>query len=183
MLVTFLDNHDVMRLWDLVSGDVDKYKMALVMLFTMRGIPQVYYGTEVGLQGGDDHGLIRRDMPGGFPADTKDMFESGNLNSEQESIISLIKDLINLRKENAALTLGNFNHFLPENELYYYTRQFKDEKVLIFINNKTEKINLNQNKLIKENNFEILLLSNGSKIKEKQYVELGKYGYAILKIG
>jgi glycosidase len=63
MLVTFLDNHDVMRLWDLTEGDVNRYKMALVLLFTLRGIPQIYYGTEIGLPGGDDHGWIRR-LPG-----------------------------------------------------------------------------------------------------------------------
>ena len=124
MLMTFLDNHDVMRLWDLVSGNLNKYKMALVMLFTIRGIPQIYYGTEIGLPGGNDHGLIRRDMPGGFPDDTINVFDSTGLNNKQQAIFSLLKKLIQLRKKYKAISVGNLIHFPPVNEFYYYIRKF-----------------------------------------------------------
>ncbi len=73
-LVTFIDNHDVMRLMDLVDRDLQRYIMALKMLLTMRGIPQIYYGTEIGLTGGKHHGEIRCDFPGGFTEDTRDAF-------------------------------------------------------------------------------------------------------------
>ena len=74
-LVTFLDNHDVMRTIDLVNGDIQRFKMALQILLTTRGIPQIYYGTEIGLRGGEDHGEIRRNFPGGFPGDSLNAFE------------------------------------------------------------------------------------------------------------
>jgi len=185
-LVTFLDNHDVMRLWDLVSGDMDKYKMALVMLFTMRGIPQIYYGTEIGLHGGNDHGLIRRDFPGGFIDELDNNLEPKNIISRPEEFLVLIKDLIKLRKENSAFTLGEFTHYPPENEIYIYFRQYANEKCLVLLNNNNRKMSfdLNQIKLINENysNFDVILKNELTKIKKKQHVELDKYGYAILKI-
>ena len=91
------------------------------MLFTMRGIPQIYYGTEIGLPGGNDHGLIRRDMPGGFSDDLTDIFKSRNINSKQKAILSLVKDLIKMRKKNLEFTLGKFCHFPPHNEILIFT--------------------------------------------------------------
>ena len=58
--------------------------MALVMLFTMRGIPQIYYGTEIGLHGGNDHGLIRRDFPDGFIDDFENDLEPKQIISRSE---------------------------------------------------------------------------------------------------
>jgi glycosidase len=74
-LVIFLDNHDVMRAMDLVHNNPQRLKMALQILLTIRGIPQIYYGTEIGMAcGSKDHALIRQDFPGGFPDDERDAF-------------------------------------------------------------------------------------------------------------
>jgi neopullulanase len=186
MLVTFLDNHDVMRVWDLVDGDIRKYKMALVMLFTLRGIPQIYYGTEVGLPGGDDHGLIRRDMPGGFSRNSHRLSALNDLTDQQKSIYNFIKKLIKIRNENNAITLGSLIHFPPENEIYSYVRKFNDEMILILCNNGASKkqINLSEISHFWKRGFIVENLINGKtlKIEKKQYVELDKYGFSILKI-
>jgi len=154
------------------------------MLFTMRGIPQIYYGTEIGLSGGDDHGLIRRDFPGGFIDDFDDNLEPKHIISRSEEILVLIKDLIKLRKENSTFTLGEIIHFPPEKEIYIYFRQYANEKCLVLLNNNNRKISfdLNQIKLINENfsNIDVILKNKLTKIKDKQYVELDNY--AILKI-
>lgn len=187
MLVTFLDNHDVMRLWDLVSCDVNKYKMALVMLFTLRGIPQVYYGTEIGLQGGNDHGLIRRDMPGGFSGDKVNVFEYEGLNNIQQDLFQFIKILISLRKENKALSIGTMNHMRPHNEVYSYIRTYQEESILILINagKRQQRLNFeefqfNKNKII---NTVDLINNNKLEVQKKQYVDIDGFGFKILKIG
>ncbi len=86
-LLTFIDNHDVLRVMDLVQGDIRRFKMALQILFTLRGIPQIYYGTEIGLRGGTDHGLIRADFPGGFYQQFKKCLRPGGSERSGERVI------------------------------------------------------------------------------------------------
>ena len=134
-LVTFLDNHDVMRTIDLVDGNRQRFKMALKVLLTMRGIPQLYYGTEIALKGGDDHGAIRRKFPGGFPGDNRSAFEQDGRTAEENEIWDFLKSLIELRKTNPALTLGELNHLPVFDEFYIYMRTYGNQKVLMVANN------------------------------------------------
>jgi len=134
-LVTFIDNHDVMRLMDLVGQDLQRYIMALKMLFTMRGIPQIYYGTEIGLTGGEHHGEIRHDFPGGFPEDTRDAFTSEGRTEVENRIFDNVKALIEIRKRNPALSCGRTIHFPAKDNFYVYIREHENEKMLIMVNN------------------------------------------------
>jgi glycosidase len=137
-LVTFLDNHDVMRAVDLVQGDVQRLKMALQLLLTTRGIPQIYYGTEIGLYGGEDHGEIRRNFPGGFPGDERNAFEPEGRTAKENDIWQFLKEFITLRKSHPALSKGKLTHYTVFNEFYMYFRSFKDEEIMIIANNKIE---------------------------------------------
>jgi len=137
-LVIFLDNHDVMRTIDLVNGDIRRFKMALQILMTTRGIPQIYYGSEIGLKGGNDHGEIRRDFPGGFPNDKRTAFESEGRTAEENEIWQFLKNMIEMRKAHKALSMGKLNHFPVYNEFYIYFRAYEDEKIMIIANNKAE---------------------------------------------
>ena len=125
-------------------------------------------------------------MPGGFPGDTINVFDSTGLNNKQQAIFSLLKKLIQLRKKYKAISLGNFIHFPPVNEFYYYIRKFNNEVILVIINNSKvqKRINLNDLSYIKNKNFlmEDLLSNKSLETKKKQYVELDSYGYSILKI-
>jgi len=134
-LLTFIDNHDVMRLMDLVDRDLQRYIMALKMLFTIRGIPQIYYGTEIGLTGGKHHGEIRRDFPGGFPEDTRDAFTAEGRSEVENMIFEKLKALIEIRKRNHALSCGRTIHFSTIDNFSLYIREHENEKMLIVVNN------------------------------------------------
>ena len=110
-LVTFIDNHDVMRLMDLVDRDLQRYIMALKMLLTMRGIPQIYYGTEIGLTGGKHHGEIRCDFPGGFPKDTRDAFTAEG-RTEVENMIFEKLSIFKFNRETRFCSIKIIKKFL-----------------------------------------------------------------------
>ncbi len=141
-LVIFLDNHDVMRTIDLVDGDIKRFKMALQILLTTRGIPQIYYGTEIGLKGGEDHGEIRRNFPGGFPGDERTAFESEGRSPEENEIWLFLKNLIEMRKAHRSLSKGKLLHFPAFNEFYIYFRIYENERIMIVVNNKEEDRNI-----------------------------------------
>jgi len=139
-LVIFLENHDVMRAMDLVHNNPQRLKMALQILLTMRGIPQIYYGTEIGMScGSTDHGLIRQDFPGGFPGDTRDAFTSEGRTEAENDIFNNLQQVLKLRKEYAALAVGKFLHLPVYNEFYIYFRILDEEKIMMIVNNKAEK--------------------------------------------
>jgi len=146
-LVTFLDNHDVMRTMDLVSGDIKRFKLALQILLTTRGIPQIYYGTEIGLKGGQDHGEIRRKFPGGFQGDERDAFKKDGRTAEENDIWQFLKDLIELRRTHKALSNGELTHLPVLDEFYIYSRIYEDEKILMIANNKAEDREIELNSL------------------------------------
>lgn len=134
-LLTFADNHDVPRLAFLTGTDVRRRSMALSVLLTARGIPQIYYGTEIGLRGGADHGTLRANMPGGFPGDPRNAFADGSRTQEEQECFRLVRDLLHLRQESPALQHGTFIHFTPRDEVYVYFRIREPSTMLIAVNN------------------------------------------------
>jgi len=134
-LLTFIDNHDVMRLMNLVDDDVDRYMMALKMLLTMRGIPQIYYGTEIGLPGGEHHAEIRRNFPGGFSGDSRNAFSEEGRTDQENYIFIKFKALLEIRKKYQAISCGSTIHLSPENNFYVYFREYMDSKLLMIANN------------------------------------------------
>jgi glycosidase len=134
-LLTFADNHDVPRLALMTGSDPRKRAMALTILLTARGIPQIYYGTELGLQGGNDHGTIRADMPGGFPGDSRNAFSAEGRTTEQQAWFDFVRDLLYLRHQSSALQHGRFLHFTPLDEVYVYFRISESSTIMITVNN------------------------------------------------
>ena len=133
-LMTFIDNHDVLRAAYLSQGINKKLEIVLGILFTTRGIPQIYYGTEIGIIGDKDHGEIRSDFPGGFPGDHKDLFMQENHSNEQRNLYNKIKILTRLRKNESTLQYGALVHYPIENNIYIYKRIYQNEIIYIFIN-------------------------------------------------
>jgi neopullulanase len=138
MLVTFIDNHDISRGLFYAKGDIGKMKIALLLLLTSRGIPQIFYGTETNLSGGESHGKLRFDFPGGFEGDTLNYFNQTNLSSVQSDYFNYLKDLLSLRKKYKALSQGKLKHYPPENGIYVYFKEYKNEKFLVVVNEKSE---------------------------------------------
>ncbi len=144
-LVIFGDNHDMDRLYTQVNKDLATYKMALAILYTMRGIPQIYYGSEVLLanEKRGDHGEIRAEMPGGWADHDTSAFAGQNLSIEQTELMHYISELAKFRSENKAITKGDFLHFVPENNIYVYVRRYKKKAVMVVVNNNEEDTYLN----------------------------------------
>jgi neopullulanase len=134
-LVTFLDNHDIQRIMFRVKGDARRFALAMTLLLTTRGIPQILYGTEIGMVGGKDHGTLRADFPGGFPGDAHNAFDEMGRTPLQNDLFNLTKELLALRRSHAALSRGELRHFKPVRELYVYFRILGEERILIALNN------------------------------------------------
>ncbi|MCH8554114.1 MAG: cyclomaltodextrinase C-terminal domain-containing protein [Schleiferiaceae bacterium] len=139
LLVTFLDNHDLARFYGVVNKDMDKFKVGVGLLLTLRGIPSLYYGTEVLLAETDGHGKIRQDFPGGWPNDPTNKFLVENRSAEENMAHGFIKQLANFRKTSPALTAGTLRHFVPENGMYVYFREHEEQTVMVIVN-ATERI-------------------------------------------
>jgi glycosidase len=136
-LLVFGDNHDMDRLFTQLKKDPALLKMALTWILTTRGIPQLYYGTEVLLDNSarpGDHGHIRTDMPGGWKGDTVNAFTGLGLNAAQKEAKSFLKSLLNWRKGRTVIHEGQTRHFAPENGVYVYFRYSSSDTVMVVMN-------------------------------------------------
>ena len=134
LLVTFIDNHDKPRFLTEAGGSRDKLKLALSLLATTRGIPQLYYGDEIGMAGGQDPDN-RRDFPGGFPGDSNDAFTQVGRTPEQQDVFAHTQSLLKLRHEHPALRTGTQKHVAVADKYYAFTREAAGERLLIVFHN------------------------------------------------
>lgn len=132
----FLDNHDMDRYTTMVGEDLTRYKLGIGLLLTLRGIPQLYYGTEILMKNskaGND-GYVREDFPGGFPGDPINKFERTNLNDRERAAFDYVRTLAQFRKSSSALGMGRTIQFLPQDGVYGYWRIFQKDRVLCLVN-------------------------------------------------
>ena len=136
MIMNFVDNHDIDRLSLAVKNDVQKYEMALAMLMTVRGYPQIYYGTEIMLEGipGDYQGH-RFNFPGGWADDKRNAFTPEGRTAEENEVFDYLKKLLHYRKNNAVLQNGKMTQFIPENGMYVFFRHNDEKTVMVICNN------------------------------------------------
>ena len=133
--VLFLDNHDVNRFFSVVGEDVAKQKMGIQWLLTCRGIPQMYYGTEILMKGfTNPDGWVRLDFPGGWYGDKKNAFTGKGLTDEEASVQNLVKTLANFRKNSSALKTGKMMQYVPTDGLYVYFRYDNNQTVMCIMN-------------------------------------------------
>jgi glycosidase len=140
-LLIFAENHDTNRLAWLLKGKKEKQKMVMALLATMRGIPQLYYGSEWMVQNKakQGHGEERLDMPGGWPGDKRNAFEASGRTKEENEVFEYTKKLFNWRKTATAIHDGKLMQFVPENNNFYvYFRYTATERVMVVINNSRE---------------------------------------------
>lgn len=136
-ILTFLDNHDTDRFLLEEPDDLGWWKQAVTFLLTSRGIPQIYYGTELlmnGTRAAGGDGNVRRDMPGGFPGDKTDAFTAAGRSDKQNEAFDFIQKLLQWRRGNEAIARGSLKHFMPENGLYVYQRRSGDKEVTVILN-------------------------------------------------
>ena len=95
-LVIFPDNHDMSRFYTQLHEDYDKFKIGMTFLLTTRGIPQIYYGTEILMTNpkSEEHGEIRSNMPGGWADEVKDVFKNTGLNHKEKEAKEFMTKLL-----------------------------------------------------------------------------------------
>ena len=135
-LVTFLDNHDFDRFYSMIGEDPRKFKLGLTWLMTTRGIPQIYYGTEIKMKNfkNPSDAEVRKDFPGGFEGDSLNKFTAAGRNANENESFEFVKKLANLRKNSDAIGQGKLVQFLPSNGIYTYFRVSDKETVMVVSN-------------------------------------------------
>ncbi len=143
--LVFFENHDTERWNEIFNGDVKAYQMALTLIATVRGIPQIYYGSEIGMRGSKPTGGdadIRRDFPGGWKGDPQNAFDPKTQTSEQKQFFDFTQKLLNWRKTKEVIHTGKTTNYLPENNVFVYFRYNTNDKVMVIINNSEEEQSL-----------------------------------------
>ena len=165
-VMAFIDNHDTDRF--LGNGrDTLALKQALALLLTVRRIPQLYYGTEILMNGTKEvtDGNVRKDFPGGFPGDSKNAFTKEGRSHAEQSMFAWLSRLLHWRQNNPIITKGSQTQFIPFNGIYVIARQYGGKTVLTVLNG-TSKPATMQVKRYEE------VIGNASRVKD---VLTGRY--------
>ena len=135
--VIFLDNHDMTRFFTQTGSSLDIYKMGLAFIMTTRGIPQLYYGTEIIMEGDKSKGdgRLRDDFPGGWPGDGKNVFTGAGLTDPEKDALDYTRLILNWRKTKDVIHTGKLKHYIPADGIYVYFRYNNDESVMVVLNN------------------------------------------------
>jgi glycosidase len=144
LLVTFLGNHDTARFMSEPGATPQKLNLAFALLLTMRGIPQIYSGDEIGIPGGNDPDN-RRDFPGGFPGDSRNAFNAAGRIPDEQKVFAQVQGLLRLRRLHPALRRGAYVHIFNDDATFVYVRDFqsqgsdktgqRSERLLLIMNN------------------------------------------------
>jgi glycosidase len=141
-LVTFLDNHDTDRYLSVIGDDFEKYKIGLTWLLTTRGIPSMYYGTEILMKNFKDpsDAEVRRDFPGGFSGDKENKFETAGRSNRENEAYQFVRKLATYRRDNPVLHTGKLMQFLPQEGIYVYFRYNGSKTVMVATNTSDKEI-------------------------------------------
>ena len=139
-LVIFPDNHDRARIFKKVGENVDLWRMAIAYYLTMRGIPQIYYGTEILMthESEEDHGEIRTEFPGGWPDHEKNAYTGEGLSDQERNAQQFMRQLLMWRKEKPVIHSGKLMQFTPIRSVYAYFRYNDDDTVMVLFNRGNE---------------------------------------------
>ncbi len=167
-LLTFLDNHDTSRFvqTDEMAKNLKRYKQAMVFLLTTRGIPQIYYGTEILMTGdkGKGDGDLRKDFPGGWQGDTRNCFVENGRTALENEAFEFTRQLLNWRKGNQVIGKGSLKHYSIQNGVYVYQREFNGKSVVVIMNGTDDSKELDLTPYLeilpRENAFDVLTGKN-----------------------
>ncbi len=148
--LTFIDNHDLNRFFTEVKEDFAKWKMGIGLLMTLRGVPSIYYGTEILLTNPiprKNDGQIRQDFPGAWPSDTLNKFTPTGRTAQENEAFNYIKKLAQLRKKNAAFKDGKLMQFTPEGSSYVFFRYTDEACFMIAVNSGSNQVKLDTKRM------------------------------------
>lgn len=182
-LLTFIDNHDVARVMYEANGDLNKAKLALFMLLTLRGIPQILYGTEIGLKATPEHGYLRQDFPGGFSNSKYNAFSVNGRSDSENEIFNFLRDILTFRQKEDLITEGKFEHYPIIDNLYIYSRSEKNKRLYFLVNGNNSPKEFNINEIIGEKkSVDYKTIYSGSKNDKIKYNKgiINAYSFVIL---
>ena len=134
-VLAFIENHDTDRF--LGEGDnLPMLKQASTLLLTTRRIPQLYYGTEIMMNGvkSKSDGYVRKDFPGGWAEDKESALTASDRTQLQNDCYNFYKTLLNWRKGNEVIAKGSMTQFMVQNGVYAYARQYEGKTVFVMLN-------------------------------------------------
>lgn len=146
-VLRFLENHDTdrfLREMPKSSADLYAYKQGVTFLLTIPGIPQLYYGQELLMNGTKEKsdGYIRLDVPGGWPGDKVNQFEPSGRTAVQNEAWTFMQTLLKWRKGNEVIAKGTMKHFMPNRGVYVYERSLNGKRVVVFMNGSSKAVEL-----------------------------------------
>lgn len=142
-ITTFINNHDTARFMSLEGGTIEGAMLHMAFTLSVRGIPQLYYGEEIAMEGKDDPDN-RRDFPGGFAGDAHNAFTRQGRTAREQRMYEWTREWIRLRREHSAIRRGQLVDLFYDDDTYVFARQDKTETVIIAINrsDKDKKVTL-----------------------------------------
>lgn len=168
-VMAFIDNHDTDRF--LGNGhDSLALKQALALLLTVRRIPQIYYGTEIMMNGTKEitDGHVRKDFPGGFPGDKHNAFTRQGRTRAQQSMFNWLSRLLHWRRGNETIIRGYQTQFIPYNGIYVVTRRWHRNTVMTILNGTTQEAVLDVSRYHE-------LFDDGQDVSRVQDIPTGRY--------
>ena len=168
-VMAFIDNHDTDRF--LGNGhDSLALKQALALLLTVRRIPQIYYGTEIMMNGTKEKtdGHVRKDFPGGFPGDKHNAFTREGRTRAQQSMFNWLSRLLHWRRGNETIIRGYQTQFIPYNGIYVVTRRWHRNTVITILNGTTQDAVLDISRYQE-------LFDDGQDVSRVQDIPTGRY--------
>ena len=142
-VMAFIDNHDTDRF--LGNGkDSLALKQALALLLTVKRIPQIYYGTEILMNGTKEvtDGNVRKDFPGGFPGDTKNCFTAEGRTKAEQSMFQWLSNILHWRNGNETIIRGMQKQFIPYNGIYVVARSWHRNNVVTILNGTSKPVTM-----------------------------------------
>lgn len=140
-MMIFAGNHDMNRIGDTIGKNPKRAKLAMTLMATMRGIPQIFYGDEMMFCSKDlsqGHGGLRVDFPGGWQEDKVNLFSSEGRTGLHKELFDYSQRLLQWRKGKEVIHNGQTMHFMTRDNTYAYFRYNDEEAVFVYINNSGE---------------------------------------------
>ena len=165
-LTTLVNNHDTARFMSLDGATIEGAMMHIAFALTVRGIPQLYAGEEIGMEGKDDPDN-RRDFAGGFPSDERSAFTAQGRRPEEQRIFQWTQSWIKLRSDHSALRDGRLTDLFYDDDAYVFARQNGRETVVVAFNrsNSKRELEVTLQSLGVREGVELRSLTGGSSVR------------------
>ena len=183
-VMAFIDNHDTDRF--LGNGkDTLALKQALALLLTVKRIPQIYYGTEILMNGTKEvtDGNVRKDFPGGFPGDKKNCFTAEGRTKAENAMFRWLSNILHWRNGNETIIRGMMKQFIPYNGIYVVARSWHRNNVVTILNGTSKPATLEIARYAEliENQTEAVDITTGRKVSLKKDIKLSPRQTMILE--